>query len=72
MKPANPPCPVCRTNKHVNQHDGDCYFCNRCKGIFDNDPDEGGSCFNDPSKRLERQEEQRKREMQRRFGRRPF
>ncbi len=68
-----PPCPVCQTNRHVGPHDGDLFFCGRCKGMFDGNPDEGGSHWNDPSKRMEKQEEQRQREMRRRFGgRRPF
>lgn len=52
-----PPCPLCGTNRHVNAHGRDEFFCNKCKGLFDSDPDEGGthSTFN-PAARLEREE----------------
>lgn len=59
MKPTNPPCPVCRTARHVVSHDGDGFFCGKCRGMFDADPDEGGDYFSDPSKRLERSEERK-------------
>lgn len=52
-----PPCPRCGTNKKVNTHGRDEFYCGRCGGLFDNDPDEGGthSTFN-PAARLEREE----------------
>jgi ribosomal protein L37AE/L43A len=52
-----PPCPRCGTNRKVNRHGQDQYFCGRCSGIFDDDPDEGGthSTFN-PAARLERED----------------
>ena len=59
MKPANPPCPVCNTAKHVVPHDGDAFYCGKCHGCFDAEPDEGGDYFSDPSKRLERVEERK-------------
>ncbi len=56
-KPIMPPCPLCGTNKQVNTHGRDEFFCNKCKGLFDSDPSEGGthSDFN-PAVRLEREE----------------
>lgn len=33
------------------------YHCPAGCGTFDDDPDEGGSYYNDPSKRLEKQEQ---------------
>lgn len=58
MPQSMPPCPRCNTNKKVRANGGR-YWCDRCNGLFDDDPDEGGSYFSDPSKRLERQEERR-------------
>jgi hypothetical protein len=42
MKP--PPCPVCRTAKHVVPQGvvGDMFLCHKCGGAFDSFPDEGG------------------------------
>ena len=54
---AKPPCPVWGTNKQVNSHGRDEFFCGKCGGLFDSNPDEGGSYYSDPSKRLEKQEE---------------
>lgn len=68
-KAANlPPCPRCGTAKHVttNGHgDGLLFVCNQCRGLFDQDPDEGGSHYSDPSKRMEREEEFRARQRER-------
>jgi tRNA(Ile2) C34 agmatinyltransferase TiaS len=52
-----PPCPRCGTNRHANARaDGD-YYCSNCRGLYDNDPNEGGthSDFN-PAVRLELEE----------------
>jgi ribosomal protein L37AE/L43A len=55
-----PPCPRCGRKKTV-PHDGDCWYCPGCQSVFDNDPDEGGDYFQDPTKRIQRQEERRGR-----------
>lgn len=51
-----PPCPRCKSNKQVNRHGREEFFCGKCSGIFDGDPDEGGTHSNKPSGRLEREE----------------
>ncbi len=63
-----PACPRCRTSKEVgHQGEGNLYVCHRCKGLFDNDPNEGGdhSDFN-PAIRLEREDRRREHQRQRR------
>jgi tRNA(Ile2) C34 agmatinyltransferase TiaS len=52
-----PPCPVCKTNKRVEANGRNEYVCLKCGGHFDNDPDEGGTHYSDPSKRMEKQEQ---------------
>lgn len=42
------------------------YRCPNCGGQFDDDPDEGGDYFDDPAKRLEREEARRANELKRR------
>jgi hypothetical protein len=59
-----PPCPQCHTNKYANAHDGDQFYCGKCGGIYDADPDEGGDYFRDPSKRMEAEERRRDRSQQ--------
>lgn len=57
-------CPKC--NRKQPRHTSDSiYFCEVCKCQFDDSPDEGGDFFSDPSKRLERQEEDRIRNQNR-------
>lgn len=60
-------CPQCgnRSPKSIFQI-ADTFKCGRCGGMFDNDPDEGGTHYSDPSKRLERAEDERARRQQRR------
>ena len=59
-----PPCPCCKTNRHASTHGQSQYYCSRCGGLYDNDPDEGGdhSTFN-PAARLEREERRKERQM---------
>lgn len=59
-----PRCPRCQS-KGVPQ--ADMYWCRRCEGLYDDDPDEGGdhSTFN-PAARLEREERRQQRKMVRR------
>lgn len=60
MSQVLPPCPVCRTNRHINAHGRDEFFCGKCKGLFDSAPDEGGSYSDrDPAWRITRSEERR-------------
>lgn len=57
-----PPCPRCNTAKKstVAGLTGDTFHCGRCGGLYDNEPDEGGSHSDrNPAARLERQERNR-------------
>lgn len=65
----NPPCPCCKTNKHVELNGRDAYFCGKCSSLFDFEPNEGGDYFSDPSKRMERAEERAQRRPRRTFHR---
>lgn len=52
-----PPCPTCESNaKAVDIGDGQ-YRCDKCTVIYDRNPDEGGTHFNDPAKRIEKEEQ---------------
>ncbi len=48
-----PDCPRCGDNRLVFEEDDRGLWCNYCKIAFDNDPDEGGDHFTDPTKRIE-------------------
>ena len=65
-----PPCPVCRTNKHANARAGGDFYYSKCGGLYDSDPDEGGthSDFN-AAVRIEREERRLQRERERRARR---
>lgn len=57
-----PKCPVCGTNRRVNRHGTEEFFCGGCRGIFDNQPDEGGTHSDrNPAARLERAERPKQR-----------
>lgn len=61
--PSLPPCPVCGTNRKVSAYpSGKQFHCGRCGGMFDDDPDEGGSAYNDPEKSAIKREEQERRQ----------
>jgi ribosomal protein S27AE len=65
-------CPRCGSGKHVAAGP-DLFKCVGCGGLFDGDPDEGGTHGNRPEARLDRQERDRERKLQRlgqRAGRR--
>lgn len=67
-------CPHCRTAQDYREGRHVQYVCKLCKGIFDNNPDEGGD-FADhrPDIRLEREDRARERRRNRvepkRYGR---
>lgn len=54
-QPSMPPCPVCRTGAQVSRS-GLNFVCRRCHGMFDNDPNEGGTHSDDPTRRIECEE----------------
>lgn len=55
----------------VGVRQGEIYVCRDCGGQFDDDPDEGGSHYADPTRRIENQDERRAKRFQRRQLRRP-
>lgn len=57
---ALPKCPVCKKRDKVTMN-GDLHYCGRCRGLFDSDPNEGGTAYSDPTKRL-REAEKNKRD----------
>ena len=62
-----PPCPRCGTNREVKAYrEQRLFFCAKCKGQFDDDPDEGGTYRTDPTRRIESEEEFRNRNKERR------
>lgn len=68
-KPPLPKCPLCSSSSQVARVGvaGDQFICRRAGcGLFDDDPDEGGDYFENPSRRIELQETRRER---RRTGR---
>jgi hypothetical protein len=52
---------MCGNNKHSGPFDGNLYKCN-IHGIHDGKPDEGGSAYNDPTKRIELEEQRESRQ----------
>lgn len=52
-----PKCPLCKKNNKVAHHSGNLFRCGRCGGLFDTQPNEGGDCYSDPTKRLRVQEQ---------------
>lgn len=56
--PAKPPCPGCgnKSQRSILQI-ADTLKCGRCGALYDFDPDEGGSHYSDPAKRLEKYEQ---------------
>ena len=60
-----PDCIRCHDNRSV-YHDGDRnYFCTACKIAFDDDPDEAGDYYTDPTRRIEREEKRATRRRKR-------
>lgn len=53
-------CPRCSTLQPFRKT-ASVYLCPKCRGMFDDDPNEGGDFSDDPSKRLEQQEEAAKK-----------
>lgn len=49
-------CPKCKRKQPARTPDA-IYWCDDCRCQFDNDPDEGGSVFSDPSRRAELEDE---------------
>jgi DNA-directed RNA polymerase subunit RPC12/RpoP len=48
-------CPRCGSKQTIRGVDG-WYTCHGCGGLFDDDPDEGGTHMNNPAGRMERGE----------------
>ena len=49
-------CPFCHSNRVTTLKDGT-YLCADCDANFDDDPNEGGTHGNDPTRRAERADE---------------
>lgn len=66
-----PECPQCGNSspKSIAQI-ADTYKCGKCGALFDGNPDEGGTHYNDPTMRLQKQEYDRQRRQQPRRQRR--
>lgn len=60
-KPKGPvvKCPRCGRPQPKTLGPDGIYFCGHCEVQYDSEPDEGGSHFNDPSKRIELEDERR-------------
>ena len=56
-----PKCPACGHRGKPQGVSGDLFFCEYCGMHYDSEPDEGGDYHADPSRRMERREEQAKR-----------
>lgn len=69
IKKQLPACPVCKTAAQVKRS-GDNFVCGRCHGMFDGDPDEGGTHSDDPTRRIECEEARANRRPIPRFSRR--
>lgn len=65
-KPLMVVCPACGTKQPMRLPGESIYRCPRCGGMFDDAPDEGGDYCTDPTRRLERREEERARRKQKR------
>lgn len=66
-----PACPRCGNNRNSVPNGTRQWYCKRCKGLYDDMPNEGGdySDFN-AGVRLEREERRQERQRERRGGRR--
>lgn len=62
-------CPKCGRKQPVRTEDA-MYWCDNCRCQFDGTPDEGGTYFSDPTKRLELEDENRIRRQNRTRARR--
>jgi hypothetical protein len=60
---SKPRCPRCGHNRHVVVGSGKppdrVHYCGGCRGMFDDEPDEGGSHGDRPDARLIREEERK-------------
>ncbi len=57
-------CPKCNRKQPYRSADS-IYFCDECRMQFDDSPDEGGTYFSDPSRRMELEDERRAQKQQR-------
>lgn len=59
-------CPGCGGVQEKRIAGSSLYWCEKCQCQFDDDPDEGGDYADNPTRRIERQEEHKLRRQQRR------
>ena len=60
-----PKCPACKDRGKVVAMSQSMFRCLKCLGNFDDDPDEGGTHFADPSRRMLEQEKEARRKTNR-------
>ena len=59
---------MCGTNRHAVAHGREQFFCNKCKGLYDGEPAEGGDYSDrNPALRMEREERRREQGSRRRY-----
>lgn len=67
MMPDKVKCPGCGKPQAADPNPDKIYYCPKCGAQFDSTPDEGGSYSDrNPAARLEREERERERKLQRR------
>lgn len=71
--PKIPNCPKCKSNDDAYAYGDRNWQCLACGLAFDDDPDEGGTHSNDPTRSAERNEEYELRQAayHKRYGRQP-
>lgn len=65
----HPRCPACGGKSEPHPQAPGLFVCQSCAGMHDGKPDEGGTCFADPSRRMEKNEQYREDRLDR-LGRR--
>lgn len=68
-----PRCVRCHDNRSVYEDGDRQYYCRLCKIVFDDEPDEAGDYYTDPTRRIQREEQRaaaRRREQRRKAKRR--
>lgn len=60
-----PKCPACGHRGKPQGVTKEVFWCDYCGGLYDNEPEEGGDFYTDPSRRLELREEKSNRKASR-------
>lgn len=59
-EPARPACIKCGRKRDVGEAGNRRWYCHKCNVLFDDEPEEGGDYYRDPSRRMENQESRRR------------